>query len=220
MTKWVAERKIVLDAARQAAEMGLVVGTAGNFSVRLGENGGRGLLAVTPTTRYYDTLTVDDIVLVDFDGKRVEGELTPSVEVMMHLGIYKARRKVNAVCHIHPIFASVFAVTGQEIPPIIDDQITYLGGHIRVARYAISGTHELVENVLSALGPNNAVILAHHGALCCGRDMREAVTNCEMLEKTARIYLYALSAGEVTPFPQDAFELLKAFFDFHHGETE
>ena len=220
MSKWVAERKIVLDAARQAAEMGLVVGTAGNFSVRLGENGGRGLLAITPTTRYYDTLTVDDIVLVDFDGKRVEGELTPSVEVMMHLGIYKARRKVNAVCHIHPIFASVFAVTGQEIPPIIDDQITYLGGHIKVARYAISGTHELVENVLSALGPNNAAILAHHGAVCCGRDMREAVTNCEMLEKTARIYLYALSAGEVTPFPEDAFELEKAFFDYHHGESE
>jgi len=220
MSKWVAERKIVLDAARQAAGMGLVVGTAGNFSVRLGENGGRGLLAITPTSRYYDTLTVNDVVVVDFDGQRVEGELTPSVEVMMHLGIYKARRKVNAVCHIHPIFASVFAVTGQEIPPIIDDQITYLGGRIKVARYALSGTPELVEYVLSALGPNNAVILAHHGAVCCGRDMREAVTNCEMLEKTARIYLYALSAGEVTPFPEDAFELEKAFFDFHHGESE
>lgn len=220
MSKWVAEKQTVLDAARQIADMGMVVGTAGNFSVRLGGTKGRGLLAITPTTRYYDTLTVDDVVVMDFDGQRVEGELTPSVEVKMHIGIYKARRKVNAVCHIHPIFASVFAVTGQEIPPIIDDQITYLGGHIKLAAYALSGTQELVQNVVSALGPNNAVILAHHGAVCCGRDMREAITNCEMLEKTARIYLYALGAGEITPFPQEAFELEKAFFDFHHGENE
>jgi L-fuculose-phosphate aldolase len=220
MSKWLTEKKVVLDAARQASEMGLVVGTAGNFSLRLGENGRRGLLAITPTSRYYDTLTVDDIVVIDFEGQRVEGELTPSVEAKMHIGIYKVRRKVNAVNHIHPVFASVFAVTGQEIPPIIDDQVTYLGGHIKLAKYAISGTDEIVENVVSALGPNNAVILAHHGAVCVGRDMREALTNCEMLEKTARIYLYALSVGQVTPFPQQAYELEKAFFDYHHGESE
>lgn len=215
---WKSEKKVVLDAAQQMAQKGLVVGTAGNVSMRLEGTNGRELLAITPNNRYYDSLGVDDILVVDFNGEKVEGELTTSIETMMHIGIYKERRKVNAVMHTHSMFASIFSVIDTELSPILDDQVTYLGGEIKLAEYALAGSQELIENVLSALGPRNAVILANHGALCVGRDMREAFTNCEMLEKTAKIYICALGAGKINPLPAEALEVEQAYFNYHYGE--
>lgn len=215
---WIAEKKIVLEAAQRMSEKGFVVGTAGNVSMRVKTPESRELMLITPTSRYYDTVSVDDIVVVDLEGERVEGELTPSVETMLHIGVYKTRRKVNAVIHCHPIFSSAIAVAGLEIPPIVDDQVTYLGGGIKVAEYALSGSEDMAKNALAALGPRNAVLLANHGALCVGKDMRDAFTNCEMLEKTARIYICVLSIGKLTALPAEALEVQMAFFDYVHGE--
>jgi len=220
MSMWNSEKKAVLEAAQQMAQKGLVVGTSGNVSMRLKDPSGRELLAITPNARYYDSLDVDDIVVADFEGERVEGELTTSIEKMLHIGVYKARKKVNAIIHTHPVFGSVISVAGLEIPAILDDQVTYIGGEIKVAEYALPGSPELVENVLSALGPRNAVLLANHGTLSVGRDMREAFTVCELVEKTAKIYVYALSLGRVNPLPDEAAEVEKAFFNYLYGESE
>jgi len=220
MSKWKSEKKAVLEAAQQMAQKGFVVGTSGNVSMRLGEQKGRELLAITPNARYYDKLDVDDIVVADFEGENVEGELAISIEKMLHIGIYKARKKVNAIIHTHPVFSSAISVAGLEIPAFLDDQITYIGGEIKVAEYALPGTQELVKNVLSALGPRNAVLLANHGALSVGRDMREAFVVCEMAEKTAKIYICALSLGRVNPVPAQAAGVEKAFFNFLYGESE
>jgi len=220
MSTWNSEKKTVLEAAQRMAQEGYVVGTAGNVSMRLDEPGGRGLVAITPNDRYYDNLTVDDIVVVDFDGQQVEGELKTSVETMLHIGIYKARKKVNAVMHVHPVYASIVAVTGLGIPPILEDQVTYLGGEIKIAQYALSGTDELAKNVISALGANNAVLLANHGALSVGRNMKEAYTNCAMLEKTAKIYVYARNSGtEIRQVPAEPLAVMQAFFNYHHGDS-
>jgi len=219
MSIWNSEKKAVLEAAQQMAQKGLVVGTSGNVSMRISEPGGRQLLAITPNNRYYDLLDVDDIGIVDFEAQCVEGELTTSIETMLHIGVYKARKKVNAVIHCHPVFGGILSVIGAEIPPILDDQITYLGGEIKVAEYSLPGSQELVRNVVPALGPRNAVILANHGTLTVGRDMREAFVNCEMLEKTARIYICALGAGKINPVPADALEMEKAYFNYLHGDS-
>jgi L-fuculose-phosphate aldolase len=208
----------VLEAAQQMAEKEFVVGTAGNISMRLADPEGRGLAAITPNNRYYDTLSVDDIGVIDFDGQPVEGELVASIESMLHIGIYKARKKVNAVIHAHPIFGSVISVLGTAIPPILDDQITYLGGEIKVAPYSIPGSQDLAANVVSTLGPQNAVVLANHGTVAVGRDMREAFTHLKMLEKTARIYLYALGAGKIDVVPTEALEMEQAYFNYLFGD--
>jgi L-fuculose-phosphate aldolase len=196
---WDTEKKMVLETAQQMVQQGLVVGNMGNVSMRLGDTRHRELLAITPSRRYYDSLTPDDVVIVDFEGKSVEGKLKPSVEVMLHIGIYKKRKKVNAIVHSHPVFSSVVAVMGMEIPAILDDQVVCLGGGINIAKYAPSGSSEMVRNVVSALGLKNAVIMANHGALSVGSDMRDALTNCQILEKTARVYVYALGLGKVKP---------------------
>ncbi|MBA7603295.1 5-deoxy-D-ribulose 1-phosphate aldolase [subsurface metagenome] len=220
MSKWNSEKKAVLEAAQQMANMGLVVGTSGNVSMRLGEHSGRELLAITPNARYYDTLDVDDIVVADFEGENVEGELAISIERMLHIGIYKARKKVNAIIHTHPVFGSAISVAILEIPAFLDDQVTYIGGEIKVAEYALPGTQALVDNVISALGPRNAVLLANHGAVSVGRDMREAFTICELAEKTAKIYICALSLGRINPLPAEAAKVEKAFFNFIHGDSQ
>lgn len=217
---WESERKEVLEAAQRMAEKGFTVGSSGNVSLRIKESGGRELVAITPSGRYYDSMKADDIVIVDFEGQRVEGELAPSIETMLHIGIYKARKKVNAVIHTHPVFGSVIAVTGMEIPPILDDQVTQIGGEIKVAQYALSGSPEMVKNVIAALGPRNAVLMANHGALSVGRNMREAFTICELLEKTAGIYISALGIGKVNLLPADMAEVGKAFFTAIYGESQ
>jgi L-fuculose-phosphate aldolase len=220
MSTWNTEKKTVLEAAQRMSEKGFVVGTAGNLSMRVKEPAGKELMLITPTSRYYDSISVDDIVIVDFEGKIVEGEYSPSVETMLHLGVYKTRKKVNAVIHSHPVFSSVFAVAGMDIPPIVDDQINYLGGRIKVAEYALSGSQDLVKNTLAALGPRNAVLLANHGAVTVGKDMREAFTNLEMLEKTAKIYICVLSVGKPAAIPAEALEVQMAYFDYIHGEGQ
>jgi L-fuculose-phosphate aldolase len=216
---WDSEKKEVLDAAQRMLSHGLTVGTSGNISMRLNDPGARDLLAITPNNRHYDTLSVDEIVVVDFEGQTVEGELATSIETMLHIGVYKARKKVNAIIHSHPVFSSVLAVTGLEIPPILDDQITYLGGEVKVAHYSLPGSRELADNVVPALGPRNAVVLANHGALTVGRDMQEAFVNSEMLEKTARIFLYSRAAGELSHVPAVALEMEQAYFNYLHGES-
>ena len=213
MSQWREAKQTVLEAAREMSEKGLVVGTSGNISLRLPPAGKKQLLAITPTSRHYDTLDIDDIPIIDFDGQPVEGDLPPSVETPLHIGIYRARKNVNAVIHTHSVFASAVSVAGLDIPPIMEDQVIFLGGEIKLAGHALSGTRELVTNVIGALGDRSAVLLPNHGAVGTGRTMRDAFTVCELIENTARIYLLALSAGRVNLVPAHALEADKALYD-------
>ena len=203
MSHWREAKKTVLEAALKMSEKGLVVGTSGNISLRLPNQGERQLIAITPTSRHYDTLRINDIPIIDFDGKSVAGSLPPSIETPLHIGIYRARKDVNAIIHTHSVFASAAAVAGIDIPVILEDQALILGGEIKLAGYALSGTPEQLTNVLGALGNRNAVLLANHGAVGTGRTMRDAFTACELIEKTARVYLLALATGKVNRLPKN-----------------
>ncbi len=216
MSRWQKEKELVLFTARELVTKGMVIGSSGNVSLRLG-NAGEGLLAVTPTSLPYDTLSPDDIQLVDFSGRSVEGSLAPSMETNLHIGIYQARPDVNAVIHTHSVFASAAAVLGHDIPPILDEQVLFLGGSIRCARYGLSGSQELADAVLAALGDRSAALLRNHGAIGTGHDLPDAMTACELLEKTARIYLMVRSAGTVTTLPEDA---VKHGADYYRNHRE
>ncbi|MBN1692005.1 MAG: class II aldolase/adducin family protein [Dehalococcoidales bacterium] len=212
MNQWQEAKKTVIEAARRMSEKGLVAGTSGNISLRLPSDGKKQLMAITPTSRHYDTLKIDDIPIIDFNGKRVAGELPPSIETQMHIGIYRARKDVNAIIHTHSVFASAAAVAGIDIPPLLEDQVVYLGGEIKMADYAVSGSPELMTNAVAALGERNAVLLANHGAVGTGRTMRDAFTACELIEKTARVYFLALSAGKVNQLPEKAIAIQKELY--------
>ena len=216
---WESEKKQVIEAAKEMERKGLVVGTAGNLSLRLKDTDGRELLAITPSGRAYDSLKVDDIVVVDFAGQKIEGDLRASIETPMHIEVLRARKKMNAVVHAHPAFCSAVAVAGMDIPPLIDEQVILIGGEIKVAQYGFPGTPDLAKNAVAALGPRNAVLLANHGVLAVGRDMREALTMCELAEELARIYVSALGLGKVNQLSAEVVELEKAFFAATYGES-
>jgi L-fuculose-phosphate aldolase len=211
MVRWTEEKKLVLGAARQMLSIGLVVGTSGNISLRL--PGKRPLLAITPSGRHYDWLIEDDIQIVDFNGKSVAGDLTPSMETGLHIGIYRARKNINAIIHTHSVYASAAAVAGLEIPPVLDDQVAFLGGEIKLARHALSGSPEQVTAVVDALADRSGVLLANHGAVGTGRTLRDAFTACELIEKTAKIFLLARLTGKVNRLPADAIKAAKAIYD-------
>ncbi|MCE2458632.1 MAG: class II aldolase/adducin family protein, partial [Dehalococcoidia bacterium] len=142
-SKWKDDKQAVSDAARRMADLGLVTGTAGNISVRLGNDNGRDLMAVTPASTAYEAMTADDIVVTDFEVEPVEGDLAPSSESLLHVGIYQRRPDAGAVVHTHSVYSSVLAVSGIDLPPVIDEVVVYIGGTIRVSQYGFPGTENL-----------------------------------------------------------------------------
>ena len=212
MSKWLKEKEAVLATAQQMAAKGLTVGTGGNASLRLPSGAGQELLAITPSSRYYDTMTPEDILVIDFQGNMIAGDLPPSIETELHIAIYRARPEVSAVLHTHSVFASAVAVAGREIPPILGDQVAFLGGGIKLAEHAPDGGHIPTGNIIAALGERSGVLLPNHGAVATGHTPKDALTAAELIEKTARIYLLALEAGNVNPLPPAALTELTAIY--------
>ncbi|MCG8338029.1 MAG: class II aldolase/adducin family protein [Proteobacteria bacterium] len=186
---------------------GALRGTGGNVSMRIE---GEDAFAITPSSLPYDQLQPDDICILDFDMKPIEGERQPSVESGFHLVTYKNRAKINAVVHTHQVYASIFAILNRPIPPLFDEVSLHLGTTIDVIPYALSGSSDLVENATTKLGNMcNAYLIQNHGALCMASTLEKAWLNVELLEKTARIYYGALSiGGEVSQLPEEIVGLL------------
>jgi len=196
----------VLNVARTMLARGLTVGDSGSVSARVGGSAGRVLLAITPHGRYVDELASHDIVVVDEEGKRVEGKSVPSAELPLHAAVYRARPDVGAVIHAHPPMSSAASVVGRPIPPILEDQLIYLGGQIEVAPYVMAGSKEWVWGATKALANRNACLLANHGALTAGKNLKAAFVACQYLEKCAMAFLYATWAGQVNRLPSQAAE--------------
>ena len=216
---WAAEKRAVVEAAREIASLGLVAGSSGNVSLRLQPaERDRELLAITPLGKPWSDLQDEDIVIVDFDIEPVEGDLVPSSETLLHVGAYRRRADVNAVIHTHSVYCSVAAVTGVDIPPIIDEMVIYVGGAVRVSEYAFPGSQELADAVCAALGDRNAALIRNHGAVSVGRDLREAIDVCALVERVAQIYVYASLLGKPDTLPADVVEAEQAVFRMRQGQ--
>ena len=204
--KWQSERTIVVHAAQQLLRLGLVAATSGNVSMRLEGDEKEGLIAVTPAGTDYETMTPEDIVVVDYDVDVIEGDTVPSSESLTHVAVYKARPDISAVIHTHSIYASVLAVAGVPLPPILDELVAYLGGPVEVAEYGFPSTEDLGEKAIQAMGERNAVFIRNHGVLAAGRDMPDALRACELVERAAQIYIQARALGSVRTLPSEVVE--------------
>ena len=200
----------VAEAGRKMVEKGLVAGAAGNISVRVP---GKERILITPSQMEYERIRADDIVTLDFERNVLEGERKPSIEAGMHLGVYKARHDVGAVVHTHSVYASAVAVVRRAIPPFLDEMVLGLGGGIEVAEYGMPGSEELARNAVAALGKKNAVLLANHGPLCCGKDLESALGNAELVERVAKIFILSSLLGKPQNLPPEAVELEQNIFE-------
>lgn len=186
-------RELVLNSARYLHSIGLVIGSMGNFSVRVD----RKTMMITPSGRNYHDLKPEEIVQVDLETMIYEGNLKPSSEYRLHAAIYAERPEINAVVHTHQPYASTMAAAHRELPPFLDDMVQLIGPSVRVAEYAPSGSSKMVINTLKALDKRFAALLANHGAICIGRDMEEAILVCEVLEKGSKAFILGELVGGI-----------------------
>jgi L-fuculose-phosphate aldolase len=183
------ERERVAAASRLLAAEGLVVGTAGNVSERAGE-----LVAITPTGAQLKDVTADQIAVVDLDGGQVDGQLAPTSEIELHLGVYR-RYDAGGVVHTHAPMATAVACVVEDELPVVHYQLLQLGGPIRVAPYRTFGTPELAEVTLDALDGRLAALMANHGAIAWAGDVDAAVDNSLLLEWACTVYRHACALG-------------------------
>ena len=180
---------------------GLVVASAGNVSRRV--DGAR--IAITPTSVPYESMEPEEIVIVELaSGRAVDSIREPSYELPMHLGIYRALPEVAAIVHTHSPFVTTLSILRRPLPPVIDEMMVHFGGTVEVAEYAFTGTAELAENVVRALGDRSGALLANHGNVCIGRDLEHALTVAITMEAAARAYVQALAVGEPVPLPESS----------------
>ncbi|MDT6986851.1 class II aldolase/adducin family protein [Streptomyces lusitanus] len=186
-----AWEELVATARRTVAD-GLVVGTSGNVSVRVGDT-----VLVTPTGVPYDRLTPADVTGVDLTGRQVIGTLVPTSELPLHLAVHRTT-DARAVVHTHAVHATAVSTLVDELPAI-HYMTAALGGPVRVARYAAYGTQELAENALRALDHRTGCLMRNHGTLTHGATLDQAYDRTAQLEWMCRVWLTASSVPGLTP---------------------
>ena len=230
-------RQSVLEAGLALTHSGMTIGTYGNISCRADENH----IAITPSGRDYRQLTPADIVVTDMEGtvRRIDIEngdqakrpdnnigstavpLRPSSELPLHLEIYKSFPEARAIVHTHSVYASALAVAHKDLPPIIEDLTQIVGGTVRCTDYTIAGTKELGLKAVEAMeGGRSAALLANHGAVCWGRNMKEALATAQILEKAAQIYCIANTFGSPFPLNENTVNTLHDFYLNHYSKRQ
>jgi L-fuculose-phosphate aldolase len=184
-----AAREQLVKYSSRLADDGLAVGSAGNLSVRLGDQ-----IAITPSGVRYDELIAADICLVGLDGTELRALEAPSSELPMHLAVYAATRAA-AIVHTHSPEVIALSASCEELPAI-HYAITGLGGPVRVAQYSRFGSAGLADAAVRALEGRRAAILQNHGAICYGLSLRQAYEHAQLLEWLAGVYRRARSYGE------------------------
>jgi|SRR5579875_284059 L-fuculose-phosphate aldolase len=183
-------RQAIIDACLAMNRTGINQGTAGNISVRW-KNG----LLITPSGIPYEEMKIEDIVFMGMDGA-YRHPLIPSSEWRFHRDILQERRDVNAVVHAHPVHATAFAICGMEIPAVHYMIAASGGPTIRCARYETYGTEALSKAVLEALRGRTCALLANHGMIATGPDLREAMWLAVEVETLCKQYALALQVGK------------------------
>ena len=209
-------RKSIIEIGFKLLDRKLVAGSWGNISMKIDKD----CYAITPSGRPYDLLEEEDIVIVNSNGIKLAGSGIPSSELFLHLAIYKKYPTFNAIIHTHSIYASACAAMHRQIPPLLEDTAQISGGSIKVAKYALAGTKELAENAVEAMGMSNAVLLANHGAVSCGKSLDEALIVAEIVEKSAHVYCITASRGESFPLPTNDIKLLRNFYVEHYSKRQ
>ena len=193
----------VLWGCRLMVERGYLLGTVGNLSAR---PDGTELVVITPTSLPYDTMTEEDLVVVNLNGEIVSGKHQPSIECSMHLGVYRARPELRALVHTHSKYATTVSLIKElDIMPAIDtEQSLYLGGDINIVPFAFPGSKELAEYVKEGIGTNAGLLMANHGALGVGISMKDAVIASDIIERNSEMYLLLKAGGfDYKPMTED-----------------
>jgi L-ribulose-5-phosphate 4-epimerase len=176
----------------------LVKWTSGNVSGRDPETG---LIVIKPSGIRYEDLRPDNLVIVNLEGQRVEGQLSPSVDCTTHLYIYRHRLDVNGIVHTHSPYATSFAAVGQSIPVVLTAIADEFGGPIPCGGYAQIGEEQIGAEVIRSIGQSPAILLKNHGVFAIGPTPEAAVKAAVMTEDVAQMVFLARQLGTPEELP-------------------
>lgn len=211
-----SEREQICRFGRRMIAERLTHGTSGNLSIC---NRKAGLLAISPSGLDYLETEPADIVVLDLDGKIVDGNRKPSSEYALHKLIYQGRDDISAVVHAHSTFATVLSCLGWELPAV-HYMLTLAGDTVRCCQYATFGTEELAGNALEAMAQRNAVLLANHGLVAAGHDITAAFTIACEVEFCAEIYWRSRCVGNPVILAGSEMNTMKRLFRSYGQKTE
>lgn len=198
------EREAIVRYGIKMIENRLTKGTGGNISVY---NREAKLMAISPSGMDYYEIEPEDVVVLDLDGKVVEGRRKPSSELDMHSIMYRMREDIQAVVHTHSPFASTVAALRIDLPPV-NYLVSLAGENVRCSKYATFATPELAQYAYEAMEGRKAVLLASHGLLAGGDDLADAYNVAETIEFCAEVFCRAKSMGEPVAIPRDEMVLM------------
>ena len=208
-------RKDIIDASLTILKSALVIGTWGNLSVRIT---GEDLVAITPTGVDYEKLLPENIPIVDMEGNLIDGNMIPSIELPMHLEIYKNRPDINAIVHTHSVHCTAMAIARKPIPASCEDLVQIVGGDVRVSEYRLPGSVDLGKVVVDALVGRQAVILANHGLLAAGSTLKEKMKIAFICEKSAQATLLAANLGGAVSLSEEDCVFMRDFYLNKYGQ--
>ena len=188
----------------------LVMWTGGNVSQRDAETG---YVVIKASGIRYEEMKPEHMVVLDMDGKMVEGDYKPSSDVYSHLYIYKHRPDVGGVVHTHSRYATAFAAVGKPIPCVLTAMADEFGGPIPCGGFALIGDEAIGKVVIESIGKSPAVLLKNHGVFTIGKNATAAVKAAVMTEDVAATVWMAMQLGTPNVIPQEDVEKL------HHRYT-
>lgn len=178
-------KKQICDIGKRIYDKGFVAANDGNISIRISDNE----FLITPTGVSKGFLTPEMILKIDGEGNVLDGTPTylPTSEMKMHLLVYQERLDIEAIVHVHPPYATAFAIAGIPLDQaIMPESVVYLGT-IPIAEYGTPSTEEVPDAVKKHVHNHQGVLLENHGALTWGKSLEHAYNLMESLEFTAKI---------------------------------
>ncbi len=210
-------KKLICKLNLELPRRGLVAWTSGNVS---GRDPKTGYVAVKPSGVLYEDLTPEKIVIVDLEGKIVEGRMKRSVDTATHLYIYRHMPQVNGIVHTHSNYATAFAALGRPIPVYLTAIADEFGCEIPCGGYAPIGGEEIGREVVKAIGDSLAVLMKNHGVFTVGTDPLSAVKAAVMVEDVAKTVFLALLLGKPDEIPPDEVRRLHERYVRKYGQVD
>ena len=186
-------RSDIIEICKRVHANGWVASNDGNISIKIAPNA----VLCTPTGMSKGYLTPDQLVKVDMEGNKIEGELEASSEVKIHLDVYKNKKGINSAVHAHPPYSTAYAVAGIPLDQCVIPEIIVSLGSIPLTEYGTPSTHEIPESIRKHLQDHNAFLMQNHGAFAIGADVYQAYYRMESMELFAKISLLAKTLGNV-----------------------
>ncbi len=198
-------RRQISAIGRQTVTLGLVKASSGNLSARLPD---ADEILITPSGEALDALDPAELVCLGLDGQIRSGARPPSSESLLHLAMYRRHREINAVVHLHPPFATVVGTALGAVRPMTFEGLYYLG-EVGIVPPILPGSEELAQAAAQAADRSRVLVLQHHGSVCLGADLQEALYRSIELEETSRLIVIARALGAEAYLPAWAIEAMQ-----------